>query len=201
MRKCLSLFAVLALAAAAARADPSGWRQAIRPEDRTRLMKLWPAWDLSRKQAAAAGHTVDWAALGPLTVPAAVHDGDWPVAGNYRCRVVKLGLTMPGMAPIAPHAPYPCRVEADGDRLSIVGSGGPQRWAGQLYPDGARMVFLGAVTLRSDMSTFAYGADPDRNEVGVLERIGPARWRLALPWPRWQAKLVLVDIVPAPRIE
>ena len=89
-----------------------------------------------------------------------------------------------------------CLVTADAQGLGIVAEGRVQRSAGRFYPDGARMVFLGAATLKGDMSAFTYGVDPDRNEVGVLERIAARRWRLALPWPRWQSTLDIVDIVP-----
>ena len=85
----------------------------------------------------------------------------------------------------------------DDGLIGFAGHNAFQSSTGRLYPDGERMVFLGAMTLRGDMSRFVYGADPDRNEVGVLERIGPARWRLVLPWPRFQSTLDVVDIVPA----
>jgi hypothetical protein len=44
---------------------------------------------------------------------------------------------------------------------------------------------------------FAYNADAERNQVGVMRRLGPARWRLELPWPKWESTLDLIDIVPA----
>jgi hypothetical protein len=32
---------------------------------------------------------------------------------------------------------------------------------------------------------------------GVVERVGPARWRLVLPWPRWESNLDVMELVPA----
>ena len=32
---------------------------------------------------------------------------------------------------------------------------------------------------------------------GILERIGPERWRLVLPRPRWEATLTVVELRPA----
>ena len=40
-----------------------------------------------------------------------------------------------------------------------------------------------------------YGQTRERDQVGVLERIGDQRWRLALPWPKQEAKLELLEIV------
>jgi hypothetical protein len=34
----------------------------------------------------------------------------------------------------------------------------------------------------------------ERDQVGVLERIGQNRWRLVLPWPKQEAKLELLEI-------
>lgn len=183
----VSLLAGLALSAEAPAGD---WRQVIRPADRDRLSRLWPAWRSARAATAADA----WTALGPLGEPAAATGGSWPAPGAYRCRSFRLGVTH--ILPIA--EAMPCRiVPADGG-LAFAASGRFQTSAGRLYPDGDRLVYLGAASLRGDMAPFAYGGDPDRNQVGVLERIGPARWRLALPWPRWQSTLDVVDIVPEP---
>jgi hypothetical protein len=66
-----------------------------------------------------------------------------------------------------------------------------------LYPDRAkRAVFLGAVSWGTDETAMAYGAKPDRSQAGVLERIGPKRWRLALPWPEYESRLDLIELRP-----
>lgn len=196
MRKVLRLYALLGLAASPLHAAETTWQRAIRPEDRARLTGLWPAWTKSREQAIGDGRTAEWIAFGALTEPGAPAAGAWPTPGTYRCRLLKLGARAAGMPQIAGPRDIPCVVTADAHGLGIAAKGAAQRSAGRLYPDGDRMVFLGAATLRGDMSTYVYGMDPDRNQVGVLERIGPSRWRLALPWPRWQSTLDVVEIVP-----
>lgn len=173
------------------------WRSIIHPDDRIRLLGLWPAWTTAKAAAIEHGKTAEWVALGPLADPAAVPEGNWPTAGAYRCRLVKLGARLAGMPDVAPAREFPCAVTIDGGVIGFAAEGIFQSSTGRFYPDGERMVYLGAMTLRNDMSHFAYGADPDRNQVGVLERIGPARWRLALPWPRFQSTIDVVDIVPA----
>lgn len=191
------LLAALAAAPAAAdRPDPPDWRQVIRPEDRARLSRLWPAWTKSRSDAALLGKTAEWAALVPLSTPTAGFTGP-PGPGAYRCTVVRLGATTAGLPPISVGRPFACRIAVDGDRLGFTAPDAVQRSSGRLYPDGDRLVFLGALSLRGEISPFAYGMDPDRNQVGVLERIATARWRLVLPWSHWQSTLDVVDIVPA----
>lgn len=193
----IGTMAVLCAASAARAGVAATWRTAIHPDDRVRLLGLWPAWTSAKAKAIVHGETADWDALGRLADPAAAADGEWPVAGAYRCRVVKLGARLPGQPDVAPLRDFPCTVTNDDGVIGFAGHNDFQSSTGRLYPDGERMVFLGAMTLRGDISRFVYGADPDRNVVGVLERIGPARWRLALPWPRFQSTLDVVDIVPA----
>ena len=198
LRVSFLTFAVLSTATTAHAGKPATWHAAIRPDDRTRLLGLWPAWTTAKAAAVEHGKTAEWIALGRLADPAPAAAGEWPVAGAYRCRVVKLGARVPGQPDIAPTRDFPCTVTVDDDgTIGFAGRNAFQTSSGRLYPDGERMVFLGAMTLGGDMSRFKYGADPDRNLVGVLERIGPARWRLALPWPRFQSTLDVVDIVPA----
>jgi hypothetical protein len=189
--------AVLCAASPAIAGLATTWRAAIHPDDRIRLLALWPAWTTAKAAAVDHGKTADWVALGPLADPAPSAEGMWPAAGAYRCRLVKLGARLPGRPDIAATRDFPCAMTNDGGIIGFTVRGAFQASSGRLYPDGERMVFLGALTLRGDMSPFAYGADPDRNQVGVLERIGPARWRLALPWPRFESTIDVVDIVPA----
>ena len=40
-----------------------------------------------------------------------------------------------------------------------------------------------------------YGQTAERDQLGVLERIGQNRWRLVVPWPKQEAKLELLEIV------
>ena len=72
-----------------------------------------------------------------------------------------------------------------------------QRTGGLLYPDGDRLVYLGALSLANERSMFVYNADEDRNQVGVLRALGPKRWRLELPFPKWESTLDVVEITPA----
>ena len=92
---------------------------------------------------------------------------------------------------------YPCRIEAARDALRFTRDGGPQRTSGLLFPDGDRMIYLGAINLGNERGGFKYNADVDRNQVGVLHSLGPKRWRLELPFPLWESTLDLIEITPA----
>ncbi|WP_374577078.1 DUF4893 domain-containing protein [Phenylobacterium sp. J367] len=40
----------------------------------------------------------------------------------------------------------------------------------------------------------AYGRDPERDQVGVVERIGERTWRLVLPFPKQESTLDLIEL-------
>jgi hypothetical protein len=90
-----------------------------------------------------------------------------------------------------------CTITARRGLLYFDQGAGDQRVAGTLYPDGDRQVFLGSLALAGENGIMAYGADGDRDQVGVLRAFGDKRWRLELPWPMWQSNLQVIEIVPA----
>ena len=49
---------------------------------------------------------------------------------------------------------------------------------------------------RDEQEPLAYGDDPRRNMAGVLERVGPFRWRLVIPWPLNGAKIEVFELTP-----
>lgn len=175
-------------------ADPPPWRQAITEPDRKRLALLWKAWSLAKSQTVDAGHAAEWQKLGDLADPSLSAPGGPPQAGPYRCRRVKLGARTPGMPVMVLAGARPCRIEAAGEFLRLIVDAGAQRTAGLLYPDGERMIYLGAVSLGSEGGMFAYRRDAERDQVGVLHRIGAQRWRLELPFPKWESTLDLIEI-------
>jgi hypothetical protein len=88
----------------------------------------------------------------------------------------------------------------EGDRLSITKSEGSQRPAGYLWDDEPgrnRMIFLGALASGRGPVP-AYGDDRPRDVAGILERIGPLRYRLVIPWPQSGAAVEIFELVPAP---
>jgi hypothetical protein len=172
------------------------WQNVALDADRRRLAALLDAWASARAEIGAEA----LAALGPLADPDVVADALPPGPGAYRCRLVRMGRRTgePATVPVLVVGdPQPCTLVADGPVLRLAMQGGPQQLNGTLYADDGRQVFLGTMALAGEMGRLAYGMDAARDQVGVLRAIGPARWRLELPWPRWQSRLLLVDITPA----
>jgi len=178
---------------------PETWQQVIRAPDRKRLAGLWHAWTHSLGEAGQLA-APQLAAVGDVASATAARAGPPPEAGAYRCRTVKLGRRE-GLPPSAPvfvaTAFQPCRILHRDGLLWFEQEAGPQRLAGLLYPDEGRLVFLGSMALAGEIGVMNYGADAQRDQVGVLRSIGERRWRLELPWPKWQSTLCVVELVPA----
>ena len=180
------------------------WSRLAASDDRDRLARLPAAWELALVEARKA-HDREVERLGAVADPNAGLPRPHPGPGLYRCRTIKLGDMQPGPHSLG-YAAYPwfrCRIElTPGGDLLLAKQTGSQRVTGQLYPerdslgrDTRRLVFLGAQAWGSDeASAPAYGDDPERDQIGVLERIGPDRYRLALPWPRQESKLDLLEL-------
>jgi hypothetical protein len=174
------------------------WREIASAEDASRLGRLHQAWRLARAEADEQGFSAAVEALGPLVDPNAALAGRLqPPPGRYRCRLLMLGSQRSQQPPFVEGAWGSCTVElSPGGTLSLTSSIAPPGARGLLYPDGERrLVFIGVRSgEREDPPGFSYGSDPARDRVGVLERIGPDRWRLAAPWPHQGAKLELLEL-------
>jgi hypothetical protein len=173
------------------------WQAVIREGDRSRLARLSDAWEQAQADIAAANAAADLAALGPVGDAGVQHQGPLPVAGTYRCRIIRLGWRQGAdrlVPPVQAGDWAPCQMQADGILLRLETAPGPQQFTGRLYPDVDRLVFLGSIRLADDMGRLRYGEDRDRDQLGVLTAVGEGHWRLALPWPRWAARLLLIEI-------
>ena len=182
--------------AAIARDRPVDWRRAAIPADRTRLRRWREAWIDALAKARMGGAGAGIAAEGALLDPDAALTGATPPPGAYLCRTLRLGgENSHGFTPGGSTA---CTVEPDDEDAVFSSVAGPQRTTGTIYEDtGARSVFLGALMLGDETRRMRYGRDKRRNMVGVVERIGSARWRIALPYPSFQSTLDVIELVPA----
>lgn len=177
-----------------ARPAPVDWRTAITQGDRARLRDWRTAWvsALAGARAGGAGDRID--TEGVLLQPDSALDGATAPDGDYRCRVIKLGAQHPAGLGYIAYPGFHCRIGGG----MLVKLDGSQRPAGRLYPvSDSRAIFLGAITLGDEAGLGRYGRDPDRDAVGVFERVGPQRWRLVLPYPRWESLLDVIELVPA----
>ena len=175
-----------------------GWREIATPADRDRIARWRDGWIDALAKARASGYGGQIAAQGSLMIPDAALAGPTPPPGDYRCRVIKLGAQATGGLDYVSYPPFRCRISMEKDLLSFTKLDGSQRPVGLLFPqDDSRMIFLGTMMLGDESRALDYGRDPDRDMAGALERVGPGRWRLVLPWPRWESTLDVIELVPA----
>lgn len=175
-----------------------GWREIATPADRDRIARWRTGWTSALAKAQHAGYAARIASQGNLMAPDAALPGPTPPPGDYDCRVIKLGAQGEGGLDYVSYPPFTCRIAMEKDLLSFTKVDGSQRPVGLLFPnDDARMIFLGTMMLGDEQRALEYGGDPDRDMAGAFERVGPQRWRLVLPWPRWESTLDVIELVPA----
>lgn len=174
------------------------WRRIATEEDRRRLRDWRDAWVEALSQARGEGHGGEIAAFGPLLDPdLAVEDAALP-PGDYACRRVKLGSRDPGVVPSFSAEPLgSCRIGTIDTRMTFARLDGVQRPIGRLYLDNElRLVFLGTLQLSDEERAYQYGVDPDRDMIGLVQRIGERRWRLVLPRPAHESLLDVIELTP-----
>ncbi len=173
------------------------WKSLATAEDKDRIARLGVAWQDALADAQKS-NGADIRREGRLLAPGSALPRPQPTPGSYNCRLIKLGKVTPTGKPLETFKPFFCYVEVEGDLLTIVKQTGSQRPAGRLWEDDdpTRLVFLGSLALGNEDQPLAYGDDPKRNMAGVLERIGPFRWRLVIPWPQSTSKLDVFELTP-----
>lgn len=174
------------------------WREIATEADRDRLRKWRDAWT----QALPLARAMDAQAIaaeGALFEPdRALPDAALP-PGTYRCRVFKLGGLGTATRDFTAWPAVGCRVTVEGDVRRLAKTNGAQRPSGLLLPENAaREIFIGTLILSDETAPMRYGHDAARDMIGYVERIGDKRWRLVLPWPRFESTLDVVELVPAP---
>ncbi len=183
--------------AAALPAAATGWRAIATDHDRERARKWRTAWVRAVAEARAAGHSAEIAREGLLLEPDAALRGVAPPAGDYRCRVLKVGSQGEGGLDYIAYPQFDCRISAGAGAMDFVKLTGSQRPVGRLFPDSdRRMVFLGTLQLGDERGNLRYGHDRQRDMIGLLERIGERRWRLAFPYPAFESTLDVLELVP-----
>jgi hypothetical protein len=173
------------------------WMQIATAADESRLARVGLAWQsaLADAHRSAAGEIRK---EGALLEPRAALPRPAPTPGSYNCRLIKLGKTREKGIAFERFKPFFCYVEVEDELLTIVKQTGTQRPAGRLWEDDKpdRLIFLGSLALGDEQQPLAYGEDPKRDMAGVLERIGPFRWRLVIPWPQGTSKLDVFELTP-----
>ena len=204
MRHSLLLLATLALAGCNLLEQPTrmlpqetrNWRTIATADDRARL-RDWRSTFVKAVAAARRTNAADLEREGILLQPDAALGGPIP-NGAYRCRVIKLGAKSQGMLDYVAYHAFPCRITAENSLQKFRKLAGSQRQVGIIFPgDPLRQVFLGTLALGDELGALQYGLDDGRNVAGYIERIGPNRWRLIMPRPRFESQLDVMELVPA----
>jgi hypothetical protein len=175
----------------------SDWRAAATEHDRDRLRHWRDAWIDALAQVNAGASADEIARGGALFEPDAALPGAEPPPGDYDCRTIKLGRAQQSMLDYVAYPAFRCRIARGSGRLHFTKLTGSQRQAGTIFPDnGRRMIFLGTLMLGDETRALRYGRDRERDLIGVVERIGPNRWRIAFPRPYYESLLDVIELVP-----
>lgn len=173
------------------------WRTAATGADRQRLRDWRTAFVEAIGKARAGGHGAAIAAEGTLLDPDAAMVGGPIPNGEYRCRVIKLGARQAGMLDYVAYPPFACRVRQEKGRQGFAKLSGSQRPVGVIFPgDPLRQIFLGTLVLGDEDRAMQYGRDAERDLAALVERIGPARWRMIFPRPAFESTLDVIELVP-----
>jgi hypothetical protein len=173
------------------------WQEIATPDDRERLREWRTAFTKAIDQARAAGHAADVEREASLLQPDAAIGGPIP-NGDYRCRVIKLGAKSEGLLNYIAYPEFRCRVSQQGRLQHFDKLSGSQRPHGTIYAaDQLRQVMLGTMVLGDETRAYQYGRDDDRDLAAWVEKIGDNRWRLVMPYPRYESTLDVMELVPA----
>lgn len=185
----LALAAGLALLAASAAATgffPDG----LKARDRDRLN----AFDEVRAEAIAeargGGEEGDVAMLDAILEGEAAPIGPRDIAGQWRCRTIKLG----GLRPLTVYGDFSCRITDGPEGLRLEKLTGSQRMAGTFYDVGeARLGYAGALSIGNETQG-RYGKDAQRDQAGYLIPLDDRRMRLELPLPRYESRFDILEL-------
>lgn len=174
-----------------------GWRDLIQPGDASRVGGLAAAWTRALEAARRAGFTRRLRQEGALFDPTAALPRPAPAPGAYRCRLFRLGGGPRGRRAFSPEGSFFCFISVEGGQLRLLRETGSPRPIGFLYddPDETRLIFIGTSAEGRETSVSAYGDRPERDVVGVMQRVDNFRYRLALPW-RGDTPLEIYELVP-----
>ena len=110
---------------------------------------------------------------------------DFDATGNWKCRVVKVG----GSLPITPYNWFKCRISDDGAGWFVEKISGSQRLSGRLYTQSdSELVFVGAGHVNNDPPR-NYGDDPEQNQVAIVTRRGENKLVFEFPAPKFESNL------------
>jgi len=157
--------------------------------DKERLGKYAETRARAIEEARKGGEASEVAILDDVLAGTLLPLRDADLAGDWRCRTIKLG----GSLPLVVYGWFKCRI-SDKDGLRLEKVTGSQRTAGRFFDDGeTRMIYVGALHY-GDEKPVAHGADADRDQIAVVARPGPNRLRIEFPLPRYESILDIIEL-------
>jgi len=175
----------------------TAYRQVISDNDRLRLRDWRTAFVDGLAAARKAGHGAEIDREGALLDPDAAQTNPAIPNGMYRCRVIKLGAQGPGNLDFVEYPGFTCRVRQDRNLQRLAKLTGSQRYVGLIFPgDPLRNVFIGTLAFADEERVLQYGQDDQRDVAGYVERIGPGRWRLIMPYPHFESQVDVMELEP-----
>ncbi len=191
---CAVLVALLAPTAALAETCLApGPNFELSKADVSRLQNL----EVSRERGLTAAQVYDLSEEGNL-IAALFAEGLEPpdptsLAGDYRCRTIKLG----GISPRTVYDWFQCRITAAGPGFSVEKLTGSQNFSGDLITVEGGYILRGAGHY-GDEAPRAYGVNPERDEVGCLMQVwgDPRHLVLELPEPKLESFHDVIELEP-----
>lgn len=178
--------------------EEPAWRGILHADDQASLATVEARWTQALDEARRGGFTRRLASEGALLDPDAALPRATPPPGSYRCRLLRIASGSRRQRALTTRGPYFCFVGAEGAMLSFTQQTGSERPGGYLWEDGdTRMIFIGATATGPEQMPPAYGDDAERNVVGIVERVGPFRYRLVVPHPASGATIEVLELIPA----
>lgn len=178
----------------------AGWRDDASPADAQRLSQLAESRAKGMLEAANAGAS-DYKAVRSIIEAGAVSASASQLVGTWKCRTMKLG----GLTPAIVYSWFTCRISEQGGVLTFEKTGGSQRTAGRLYPDGGSYVYLGASYVRYNgvnekppkysgkNPTLGAGETPD-DQIARLTALADGRLRLEFPYPIQESDFDVIEL-------
>lgn len=174
--------------------EDGGASDVLRPEDQSRIDALPATW------RAALGKSVGRSRSGEgvLLEPGAALDHPELSPGSYNCRLVRIGQRA-GARRVRSFPSHFCYIGGEGGSLNFTKQTGSDLPAGQLYKAEKRYTFVGALQRKPGDNSLAYGKDRARDIAGIVERVGPFRWRMVVPMTAQDLDIIELTPVPVER--
>lgn len=151
----------------------------LTPADKSRLDGLAATREEALAAARSGGDAADVAVLdAALAGDVLPFDEHFDPTGEWRCRVIKSGGTLP----LVVYGWFRCRISDDGAGWMLQKVSGSQRTQGRFYTqDDAHLVYVGTGYIAGKTPS-RYGSDAARDQVAIATR--RAANRLVLEFPR-----------------